>query len=82
MDLYTIVSALVASILYMFLFWLPKRIDADKPQNIDLKKVLRTLVWGVLVGVAVIVFDVEVSFSSVEQVFVVLSGMRDRKSVV
>lgn len=75
MDLYTIMLCLVASLLYMFLFWLPKRIKADTPQDIDKVKVVRTVLWGLVVGVIMVFNGVSPSFSNVESVFATLSGM-------
>lgn len=63
MAIEAILYAFVASIVYMLVYWLPKRIDTTDPQELDMKKVIRTLVWGLILGAVIAYIGVEPEIS-------------------
>jgi len=60
-----ILITLISALAYMFLFWLPKRIKEDY-DKLDPKKVVRTLIWGIVVAIFLIYYDISPTTSNIE----------------
>lgn len=73
-EMMELVYAVTASIVYMLGFWLPKQIKEKYPQEINPKKIVRTVIWGVLVGAFVWYGGYEVSMTGIEGVAGKITG--------
>lgn len=82
-----LIYAVLASIVYMFAYWLPKRIKESDEQKIAPKKVIRTVIWGILVGAVAWYMGVEPTLTGIQGVtgmvmgYSVLVGIVDKATL-
>ena len=69
-----ILMTLVAAIGYMFLFWLPKRVRKENYESLSPKKVLRTVIWGLILGVILTYYEIAPTVDNMETYISLLMG--------
>ncbi|MFW6041267.1 MAG: hypothetical protein ACOC85_05470 [Thermoplasmatota archaeon] len=74
MSVQTVLLTILAAIIYMLAFWLPKRLKTVDPEKIDWIKVIRTLIWGIFVGTVLAYLGIEPTIENIQHYLGILGG--------
>lgn len=74
MEWMTALMTIIASIVYMFTFFIVKKAKKGEEVEFDKKKAVRTLIWGIIVGIFLAVRGVEPTMALTQKAFYELSA--------
>ncbi len=73
MDITTVLYTVLASIFYMLMFFLPKRLK-DKKEELKPVKLVRTILFGLAIGFVLTYLNVKPSYQTVHEMYITISS--------
>ena len=75
MDVGSLLVAIFSAVVYSLSMYVKKHLNSENPQSFDVAKFITTIIWGIIVGVALQLSGVPINEQAVEEQFVAYAGL-------